>query len=73
MLGIWTISLVPRLFCVERAWYTLFAHAQFSQDFCRELTIFSSTNSVYQALFTPSPHKSLGKRLMDNVMSKISF
>ena len=30
-------SLVPRLSCVggeKRAWYTLFAHAQFSQDFC---------------------------------------
>ena len=29
-------SLVPRLLCVggeKRAWYTLFAHAQFSQDF----------------------------------------
>ena len=29
-------SLVPRLSCVggeKRAWYTLFAHAQFSQDF----------------------------------------
>ena len=29
-------SLVPRLSCVggeTRAWYTLFAHAQFSQDF----------------------------------------
>ena len=30
------VSLVPRLSCVggeKRAWYTLFAHAQFSQDF----------------------------------------
>ena len=30
------VSLVPRLSCVggeKRAWYTLFVHAQFSQDF----------------------------------------
>ena len=30
------VSLVPRLSCMggeKRAWYTLFAHAQFSQDF----------------------------------------
>ena len=26
-------SLIPRLSCVGGAWYTLFAHAQFSQDF----------------------------------------
>ena len=37
IVGIGLDSLVPRLLCVggekEPAWYTLFAHAQFPQDF----------------------------------------
>ena len=44
--GVGMVSLVSRLSCVGRektAWYTLFAHAQFSQDFSGNLEISRKT------------------------------